>query len=571
MKKHVGLKILFISSFFASCLIAAKVTTKISPVKPVAAPVQTKEAADDVSTRTFSDEDKEQREKRNDVIALVKRGVAYFQEHTVEEIGLAFSHTNEFVFGELYLFVYGMQGRVFAHGQQAELIWKNLYDSRDAFGIYFIREMLEKAKKGGGWVNYEWRGSTKVSYVELVTKGDESYMVGCGYHPHIKSDVVVNLVKGAVTLFNQKTKAGSSVADAMSEFSYPLGKFIVGDLYIYAYDFEGNVYANGDRPGLIGINRINYTDDRGKKLIQEMITKLKETSKGIWIDYTFNGVFKRAYAEKVTGIDGKPYFIACGYYPDVSRDDVVEMVRRGYQELKKTGESNAFKIISDRQDLTFHKGALYLVVYDMEGVCMAHGSNIEFVGQNQWNLVDQDGAHFVQDMIKKAQADGSGWLNVRLRNALLSMYVEKVEIGLKQYVIGCYLYPVNKSETMILLAESGASYLRSHEPKEAFEEFVKGDGKFFRGDLNVFAFNPDGICYAYGDQERLIWRDLSKVQDDDGKFFIHDFIEAAKHGSGTVDYKLNKVPKIAYVELVKKGDKEFIVGSSFYQTVVGIR
>lgn len=575
MKKHIGLKILLISSFFASYLIAARPskapTAKVSTAKPVATPAQTKEDADDISNRTFSQEDKEQREKRDDVVALVKRGVAFFKEHSIEEIGLAFTHTSEFVFGELYLFVYGMQGRVYAHGQQAELLWKNLYDSRDSFGVYYIREMLEKAKNGGGWVDYEWRGATKVSYVELVTKGDISYMVGCGYHPHIKSDVVVNLVKGAVTMFNQKTAAGSSVSDAMSEFSYPLGKFIVGDLYIYAYDFEGNLYANGDRPGLIGINRINYTDDRGKKLIQEMITKLKETSKGIWIDYIFNGVFKRAYAEKVTGLDGKPYFIACGYYPEINRDDAIDLVRRGYQEIKKVGGDVAFKIISDRQDLTFHKGGLYLVVYDMEGLCLAHGSNVEFVGQNQWNRTDQDGALFVQDMIQKAQADGSGWLNVRLRNALLSTYIEKVDVGLKQYVVATYLYPVNKSETMILLAESGASYLRAHEPKEAFAEFVKGDGKFVRGDLNVFAFDMRGICYAFGDQERLIWRDLSKVQDEDGKFFIHDFIESAKHGAGTVEYKLNKVPKVAHVELVKKGEDEFVVGSSFYQTVVGIR
>ena len=565
MKKRVVVRAVLI------LLVPLAFITQLSARRQSLPKQEVRQKQDAAQIAVFSDEDRSQHERREDVVALVKRGVDYFNENSLEQVGRAFTHTKEFVHGELYLFVYDLKGRCLSHGQQAELLYKDLSDVRDAFGVFVIQELIKKAKDGGGWVEYEWRGSTKVSYVEPITKGDKSYLVGCGYHPHIKSDIVVNLVKGAVTQFNQKVAEGKLVVDAMSDFSYPLGKFIMGDLYIWAYDFEGNMYANGDRPGLIGLNRIEFTDDRGMKLVQEIIKRLQEAREGIWIEYVFNGAVKRAYAQQVEDAKGKKYFIACGYYPEVSRKDAIDLVRRGYQVLKKTGESNTFRIMSNKQDNTFRNGGLFLFAYDMEGNCVAHGDNAEFVGQNQWAREDEEGQPFVRHMIEKVKKTGNGWMNVKLRNAFLSTYLEKVEIGLKEYIIGTYLFPINKRETMILLAESGAGYLRSNEPRLAFAEFVKKDGKFFRGDLSVFAFGMNGICYAYGDSHRLIWRDLTDAQDDDGKFFVREFIETARRGSGSIQYKLNQVPKLAHVQLVEKDGTQYIVGSSYYQSAVGIR
>ena len=140
--------------------------------------------------------------KRKAVEQLVKRGAEYFNTHTIADTCNRFTHTKDFILGELYLYLFDYDGRCYAHGQQADLVWKNLHDLRDTFGSYIIQLMIEKAKSGGGWVNYQWRDAAKVSYIMPVEKDGKPYLVGAGYYPHSKSDAVINLVKGAVTYFN---------------------------------------------------------------------------------------------------------------------------------------------------------------------------------------------------------------------------------------------------------------------------------------------------------------------------------------------------------------------------------
>ena len=41
---------------------------------------------------------------------------------------------------------------------------------RDAHGTYVVQELLKVAHEGGGWVSYEWRGATEVSYVQEVKR-----------------------------------------------------------------------------------------------------------------------------------------------------------------------------------------------------------------------------------------------------------------------------------------------------------------------------------------------------------------------------------------------------------------
>ena len=66
-----------------------------------------------------------------------------------------------------YYFVYDLQGRVLMHSRQPELVGRNLWDLRDSQGRPTIRELIEQARRGGGFVEYEWR---KPSSTELAPK-----------------------------------------------------------------------------------------------------------------------------------------------------------------------------------------------------------------------------------------------------------------------------------------------------------------------------------------------------------------------------------------------------------------
>ena len=145
--------------------------------------------------------------------------------------------------------------------------------------------MIKKAKAGGGWVTYQWRNATKVSYVKSFTKDGKEYVIGAGYYPHSKRDIVIGLVKAAVAYFNDVViKKGFLVDEVFSTLSYPAGRFVMGDLYLYAVDFNGQMMANGDRPGLIGTNVLNVKDAEGKFVNQEIINSLKNSKKAFGLN-----------------------------------------------------------------------------------------------------------------------------------------------------------------------------------------------------------------------------------------------------------------------------------------------
>jgi signal transduction histidine kinase len=506
-------------------------------------------------------------QKQKEVRALVARGVKFCASNPLTKICRAFTHTKDFVEGELHIFLLDTKGVVYAHGEREDLLWKNLWDYRDTFGALAVQSIIKTAQAGPNWLTYEWDGAAKVSFVEKVTIEDKDYILGCGYYPHSKKYAAIGLVKGAVGLFNQDVAAGRPIEGAFSTMGYSLSeRFIFGDLYLYALDFNGVIRAQGEDPNLIGVNSLERTDSKGKAINKEIISKLKEKEEGegIWIEYTSKNALKYTYVEKVKDQKGNYYFIACGYYPEIDRDKTVDLVRRGYQYMKASGVSVAAKDFTDKANNTYRVGDLYIIVYDMKGICIAHGGNSALVGSNQFDAKDQDGTYFIRDLIDQART-GGGWVDAKINNSFESIYVEKVDMGIDSYVIGSGMFPVAKPETMILLAKNAVGYLETHSDDQAFEKFVSRTPEFMRGDLYVFAIDLDGYCYAWGEANELIWKNLLDWKDDEGKPFIKQMIEQSLQGSGRFIYKFNKRMRVTYVEQVEKGNKKYLVGSGFYR------
>ena len=314
--------------------------------------------------------------KRKQVTDLVDKAINYFNKtKSVEKVFNALSSSPEFLRGELYVFVYDMEGTCYASGLNQDRIWQNFYNERDSFGTPFIQMIIDLAKKGGGWITYEWFGAIKVSYTKMISKDGKDYAIGCGYYPFSKEDAVVGLVKAGVALFNKTIGEGKPKNEAFGLFGYPLGRFVSGDLYLYAMTFSGDVVAHGERGGLIGTNGWDYKDARGKYVNREIVEKLKVATGGIWIEYMSKRAPKKAYAEKVVDSKGIEYFIACGYYPDADRNAVVDLVRKGYVFMKGHGLSEAVSEFNNLEHLEFRYGDLYLYVFDLQGNCLAEGSN----------------------------------------------------------------------------------------------------------------------------------------------------------------------------------------------------
>ncbi len=514
-------------------------------------------------------------EKRKKVIRLINKGIKLLlSDQPTSTVMNAFSHDANYKDGELFLFVYNARGVCLANGQHKDFIWKNLADARDAYGYAYVQAMLDKASHGGGWLSFEFSGATKVVYVKKVQRGDKAYIIGCGYYPFSKEYAVIGLVKGAVELFNKATKEGKIVSETFSIYGYKLGRFVSGDLYIYAMTFKGDIVAHGERPDLIGTNGWDYQDAQGLYVNREIVKKLKQSNgNGIWVDYISKRAPKKVYAERIIDKNGQEFFIACGFYPDADQKAVIDLVNKGTKLMAGIGLEGAILEFNSQSSPEYRYGDLALFIYDLHGKCLADGSepgrsfaddkHTTSVGRMMWDAVDDDGRFYIRELIQKA-LDGGGWITYKANNSFKSVYVELVNMGSGKYVVGSGLYPTSKIETMTLLGKSAANFLLSAPTlTEALAEFTKPSGHFIRGDLKVFVMTHDGVLYVNGDEYDMIWNNIKNVVDDSGTPIFNIITDAVQNGPGTIKYTSKKRNIIIYCEEVIKEGLRLIIGSGF--------
>jgi cytochrome c len=86
---------------------------------------------------------------------------------------------------------------------------------------------------------------------------------------------------------------------ALAEFSNPKGSFFRGDLYIYAYDYNGTTIAHPVNPEKIGVNRLEEKDADGKYFIREL---MDATTDGTgFVTYTYINPTQNKRVEKKLG------------------------------------------------------------------------------------------------------------------------------------------------------------------------------------------------------------------------------------------------------------------------------
>lgn len=109
--------------------------------------------------------------------ALVKEAIAFAKangkEAAFKEITRAGGRFHKHG-GELYVFVYDLDGKVVAHGQGASKVGVNQAKAKDPDGVEFVQERIKLAKtKGKGWHDYQYanpktgKREPKTSYIEV--------------------------------------------------------------------------------------------------------------------------------------------------------------------------------------------------------------------------------------------------------------------------------------------------------------------------------------------------------------------------------------------------------------------
>jgi cytochrome c len=115
-----------------------------------------------------------------------------------------------------------------------------------------------------------------------------------------------------------------------------------------------------------------------------------------------------------------------------TKDEAVAMVKRAVAYIKTEGPDKAYPAISNPTG-EFVDRDLYIVVYGLDGVVLAHGANAKRIGTNQIDDKDPDGKAFVKERVELAATHPSFWQTYKFMNPVTQkvepkeMYCERLD------------------------------------------------------------------------------------------------------------------------------------------------
>ena len=115
-----------------------------------------------------------------------------------------------------------------------------------------------------------------------------------------------------------------------------------------------------------------------------------------------------------------------------TKDEAQAMVKKAVVFIKEQGPDKAYPEITNRAG-RFIDRDLYVVVYQLDGKVLAHGSNEKFVGKDMIDAQDVDGKLYVKERVELAGKQASFWQDYKFVNPVSKkvepkqMYCEKLD------------------------------------------------------------------------------------------------------------------------------------------------
>ncbi|RNC70759.1 MAG: histidine kinase [Desulfuromonadales bacterium] len=106
-----------------------------------------------------------------------------------------------------------------------------------------------------------------------------------------------------------------------------------------------------------------------------------------------------------------------------SKADAEKMVKKAAKAIKDKGDAVYKDITAPAK--TYVDKDLYIVVYDMNGKCLAHGQNAKQVGRDLIGLKDADGKEFVKERVDLAKSKKTFWQDYKFTDPLTKQTLPK--------------------------------------------------------------------------------------------------------------------------------------------------
>lgn len=198
-----------------------------------------------------------------DLEAYVHDAAAYARSVGKAEALATFADKNgPFVRGNLYVYAYDFNNTLLAHPFLPEEVGTDRTTWTTANGLRFVAAANDIAGRGGGYAIYMYPEpaggreideamknlyEVKLGYVEKV---DETWWIGSGIYLSDYIDGTTGELPSEVTTMTALTRSAvvyahkNGTAALLSEIDKQEGQFTDGNLYLYAYTFEGTLLAH---------------------------------------------------------------------------------------------------------------------------------------------------------------------------------------------------------------------------------------------------------------------------------------------------------------------------------------
>jgi polar amino acid transport system substrate-binding protein len=393
---------------------------------------------------------------------------------------------------------------------------------------------------------------------------------------------MVAFVKEAVAYAHSHDKA-----TALAEFSNRSGSFVRGDLYLYAYDFNGTTIAHPVNPEKIGVNRLYETDALGNFFIYDLRAAAINGS-GFDEYYYINPVHnnrvekKLGYVEKVddtwwlgSGIYFGPYepvtTTAPSAVPSTSQE-LKNYVDNAARYAQENGRAAALEAFSNRTG-PFVNGEVYVYALDYAGTALALPFQPELVGTDFSEKTDAAGKRYTATEILLAR-DGGGFIlyhypvpEDNTSSHLKISYVRPVD---ETYWIGAGIYTSEERlvDRQLLQFVAGAKdYALKYGKENALAEFNNQSGSFISKELYIFAYDYNGTVLAWPYRPDMVGTTRLDATDSAGSHHVQAFLDTARNGGGMVDY-YSVNPKTNVTELkissITDVDGTWLLGAGRY-------
>lgn len=389
---------------------------------------------------------------RTELVSFLEDARNYTLNNGKDEAIRAFSDPKgEFVKGDMYVFAYDFNGTLLAHPYLHNLIGRNNLDLVDPNGVHFIKNLMEVAKRGGGFACNVYPNPNKANQTGLkllyVLKVDDNLWIGSGIY-----------LPGSAPLFSfedqRRLKAFVNEArdyallkgkdKASRVFNNPEGEFVRGDMYVFAYDFLGNALSLPFQPKFVGTNRLDAKDSNGITFTRDNLELARTGSGQTYYLYpnpreNMREELKLSYTTKVDD----SWWLAAGIYSSlssgqnlsatkpVSRDELKTFVEEARSYALVTSRGKALKEFMDLNGM-WVRGDVYIFAHDFNGTTLGLPYLPDEVGTNRMDIQNDQGVYINREM-RAIALNGSGFYEYRWRNPISNQsefkvsYVSKVD------------------------------------------------------------------------------------------------------------------------------------------------